>query len=295
MVMMYPTKVRTFVCTGEVSELREVMAMDRIRKTRNTEDRFPELEAYLVANGRARMAGLARRLCDTTFVDDVIQESLTAIWQSRHQFDPTKGSFEGWASTIVRRVALRIGKRTSWRMADCEIEEEVAPAMIPVPYGAEETEQFMRIVGAMLSGEEGDDLALLRDLFSSDKPRSVVMVEHRLVSDEALRQRLHRAREAFMERLRLVATESEITLLSSGTATMEDWERVVLYRAEQAQTIGQMGRTLRRFAMVARSQRQRGEATKLHCEATRRFEPPSKLHQREGARKEEGEDIESGC
>lgn len=236
-----------------------MVMMNEIKRRRKTGDGFPELEQFLAQNGRARMAGIAKRFCDPTFVDDVIQESLTSIWLSRHQYDSSKGAFEAWISTIVRRCALRIGGRSAWKLAAGEIDDELegGEPTIPLPNNEEETAQFLRIVGAILQGEHHSDMILLRDLFSSGKPRSVVMVEHGLGSDEALRQRLHRAREAFLEKLRRVATDSEVSILASGSATYDDWERIILHRAEQAQALDEMSRTLRRFAHVARARSQR--------------------------------------
>jgi hypothetical protein len=103
-------------------------------------------------------------------------------------------------------------------------------------------------------------------LFSSDKPRSQVMLEHRIASDEALRQRLHRAREKYMGRMVAITTEAERELLQGGRATIEDWERIVLHRATISSTIQGMATVQRRLALLNRTAKLRNRAQQQGAE-----------------------------
>ncbi len=211
------------------------------------EESFPELDAFMRARGRARMSAIARKHCPESMVDDAVQESLTTIWLARGKYDPTRGEFSPWAAKIVMRCAMRISQRPGWRMSANLLDEELdacEDTAIAMPEPAEEHERFRKVIGALLGKDDIDDAELLADLFSSDKPRSHVMLGHMIVSDEALRQRLHRAREKFVSRMEAITTEAERALLQGGRATIDDWERIIFYRAESSQRIQNMGRTL---------------------------------------------------
>ena len=51
---------------------------------------------------------------DSSFVDDVVQDSLTAILDSIHQFEG-KSQFLTWATTLAVRTALRQMRRQRWK------------------------------------------------------------------------------------------------------------------------------------------------------------------------------------
>lgn len=244
--------------------------LESIKATREGAESFPEMEAYMAVRGRARMAAIARKHCPESMVDDAVQESLAIIWQAREKYDPARGEFGPWAGKIVMRCAMRLSQRPGWRMSESLLDEELdaceGQTEIPLPEDCTQIGQFRRVVEALLH-DDPEESDLLTDLFSSDKPRSQVMLEHMIVSDEALRQRLHRAREKFLARMQDITTESEQQLLSGGRATIEDWERIVLYRAARSRrmvqvqkSVGDMDRTLRRFALVHRAATQRQES-----------------------------------
>ena len=51
---------------------------------------------------------------DSAFVDDVLQDSLTAILNSIHQFEG-KSQFLTWATTVAIRTAIRQMRRLRWK------------------------------------------------------------------------------------------------------------------------------------------------------------------------------------
>jgi RNA polymerase sigma-70 factor, ECF subfamily len=70
-----------------------------------------------------------RRLLDQAEVDDICQEVLLAMFESRHTYQPTR-PFEPWLFAIVRNVLaaylLRNRQRTKWHEPMTEIPENRA-------------------------------------------------------------------------------------------------------------------------------------------------------------------------
>jgi RNA polymerase sigma-70 factor (ECF subfamily) len=67
-----------------------------------------------VADVRAHQAVLARlvrRCTPEADADDVVQESLSAAWRSRHTFDPQRGSFRAWLLAIAMNECRRAARR----------------------------------------------------------------------------------------------------------------------------------------------------------------------------------------
>jgi RNA polymerase sigma-70 factor (ECF subfamily) len=67
-----------------------------------------------VADVRAHYAVLARlvrRCTPEADADDVVQESLSAAWRSRHTFDPQRGSFRAWLLAIAVNECRRAARR----------------------------------------------------------------------------------------------------------------------------------------------------------------------------------------
>lgn len=67
-----------------------------------------------VADVRAHhavLARLVRRCTPAADADDVVQESLSAAWRSRHTFDPQRGSFRTWLLAIAMNECRRAARR----------------------------------------------------------------------------------------------------------------------------------------------------------------------------------------
>jgi len=60
---------------------------------------------------RAVLARLVRRCTPEVDADDVVQESLSAAWRSRHTFDPQRGSFRAWLLAIAMNECRRAARR----------------------------------------------------------------------------------------------------------------------------------------------------------------------------------------
>lgn len=79
----------------------------------------PDQEKAIVELGKILHARVARAFAnqpkvDSAFVDDVVQDSLTAILDSIHQFRG-KSQFLTWATTLAVRTALREMRRQRWK------------------------------------------------------------------------------------------------------------------------------------------------------------------------------------
>ncbi|WP_182865860.1 RNA polymerase sigma factor [Rhodopirellula sp. JC639] len=79
----------------------------------------PEQDAALVELGellkvRVKRAFKSRPKADSSFVDDVVQDSLATILASIRQFDG-ESKFTSWATTLAVRTALRQMRRLNWQ------------------------------------------------------------------------------------------------------------------------------------------------------------------------------------
>jgi RNA polymerase sigma-70 factor (ECF subfamily) len=72
---------------------------------------------------------LRRRVADTGELEDVLQDTLIAVYQSRHTYDPSR-LFEPWLFAIARHIGAdhrrRHWRRTSWQKLIGELPEEGA-------------------------------------------------------------------------------------------------------------------------------------------------------------------------
>jgi RNA polymerase sigma-70 factor (ECF subfamily) len=73
------------------------------------------------------MARLARRLSPASEWEDVLQESLSAAWRKRSQFDPDRGTPRNWLLAIVADQA-RKGRRRIAARPDAQVEDAAAEA-----------------------------------------------------------------------------------------------------------------------------------------------------------------------
>ena len=79
----------------------------------------PDQERAIVELGKILNARVTRAFAnqpkvDSAFVDDVVQDALTAILDSLHQFQG-KSQFLTWATTLAVRTAIREMRRQRWK------------------------------------------------------------------------------------------------------------------------------------------------------------------------------------
>lgn len=72
-----------------------------------TGDKAALAELFELEGGR--LLAIARRVVRRNdLAEEVVQESFVAIWQRAAQFDPARGSAQGWLTTIVRNRAINL-------------------------------------------------------------------------------------------------------------------------------------------------------------------------------------------
>ncbi len=60
----------------------------------------------------ARAVGLARVLCrGSQQAEDAVQEGFLTVWRSRANYDPDRGSTQGWLLTVVRHRSIDLMRR----------------------------------------------------------------------------------------------------------------------------------------------------------------------------------------
>lgn len=122
----------------------------------------PRLKAYLRRFGE-----------DDSRVEEVLQETFTAIWTKARLFDPARASASTWVYTIARNQRIDAFRRE--RRPEFDPED---PALVPEPEPAadaqlSERERAEHVTDALseLSGEQSE---ILRMAFFEDVPHNVI-------------------------------------------------------------------------------------------------------------------------
>jgi RNA polymerase sigma-70 factor (ECF subfamily) len=93
----------------------------------------PEALAVLHARHASWLFGKAARSLDRETAEDVVQDVFVAIWRSAARFDPSRGSFRGWAARILQgRIANALRQRGR-RQRGTLAAEEISLADLPDP------------------------------------------------------------------------------------------------------------------------------------------------------------------
>jgi RNA polymerase sigma-70 factor, ECF subfamily len=152
----------------------------------------------LVAMQRQGIYRYGLRVCRTTEdAEDAVQETLWAATRAIRTFRGTASSIASWMFTIVRRECLRLleGRR---RAPDDLEELERLPSNTPHP----ENEAVARRRTALLASVIAEldpghrEVILLRDIQELSAPEAAKQLG---LSVDALKSRLHRARESLRE------------------------------------------------------------------------------------------------
>ncbi len=152
---------------GKVADMRELLrAVGERRDIEAYETLFrhfaPRVKAYM-----ARTGG------DGQLAEELMQETMIAVWNKADRFDPTKGAVSTWIFTIARN--LRIDAYRRERRPDFDpndpafVPEDVAPA--DAEYDAREaSEQLHKAIEAL----PDEQAALLKLSFFDDHSHSAI-------------------------------------------------------------------------------------------------------------------------
>jgi RNA polymerase sigma factor (sigma-70 family) len=162
----------------------------RVEMRRPTENEAkPDLAALLVAVGARRdveafellfryfaprvKAFMARQAGDSQSAEELMQETMIAVWNKADRFDPAKGAASTWIFTIARNLridAFRRDKRPEFDPNDpAFVPDDVAPA--DEMFEAREVSVQLHQAMATLPEEQ---VALLRLAFFEDNSHSAI-------------------------------------------------------------------------------------------------------------------------
>ncbi|GEO85299.1 RNA polymerase sigma factor [Ciceribacter naphthalenivorans] len=122
---------------------------------------------------RAYMAKLAR---DGQAADELMQETMLAVWNKAHQFDPARGNVSSWIFTIARNLridAYRKEKRPVFDPTDpAFVPDDVPPADIEYE-GRQQADRLHRALETLPS----EQLELLKLAFFNEASHSTIAAE----------------------------------------------------------------------------------------------------------------------
>ena len=120
-----------------------------------------------------RLQSYMARLGDSQQAEELVQETMIAVWNKAAQFDPDRGAVSTWVFTIARNLrtdAFRRGARPEFDPED--------PAFVPAapasPDAALAARQAERRVHAALAELPEEQLALLRLSFFDDSSHGAI-------------------------------------------------------------------------------------------------------------------------
>jgi RNA polymerase sigma-70 factor, ECF subfamily len=159
----------------------------------------------LVRNHASRLLGVATRLVgDGRDADDVVQETFVAAWRGMANFDG-RAALSTWLHRIAVNASLA-RLRTRARRQEVQMEaytndEDTGPSLEPATGDARAEAETRRTVWGAVDALSDDDrtVLILRDV---EELSSKEVAAQLGLSDAAVRQRLHRARQLVAERLR---------------------------------------------------------------------------------------------
>lgn len=119
---------------------------------------------------RAYMAKLAR---DGQAAEELMQETMLAVWNKAHQFDPSRGNVSSWIFTIARNLridAYRKEKRPTFDPTDpAFVPDDVPPADIEFE-GRQEADRLRRAMATL----PPEQLELLQLSFYNEASHSAI-------------------------------------------------------------------------------------------------------------------------
>jgi RNA polymerase sigma-70 factor (ECF subfamily) len=138
-----------------VAAFRDSLAFERLFR-----HFAPRVKAYLMRVG-----------ADAATAEEVMQETMVALWRKAGQFDPAKSSVSTWVFTIARN--LRIDAYRRERHPEIDPHD---PALVPDEHPDVALESFQnieRVRGAMAALSEAEQV-VLRLAYFEDKPQSAI-------------------------------------------------------------------------------------------------------------------------
>jgi len=119
---------------------------------------------------RAYMAKLAR---DGQGAEELMQETMLAVWNKAHQFDPARGNVSSWIFTIARNLridAYRKEKRPAFDPTDpAFVPDDVPPADVEFE-GRQEADRLRRAMETL----PAEQLELLKLSFYNEASHSAI-------------------------------------------------------------------------------------------------------------------------
>jgi len=161
----------------------------------------------LLASVAPSIQRFGMRMCKATHdADDVLQDTLLAVAQHLPEFEG-RSSFTSWVFALTRSACARRrrGLKNAPPVSDERMIEQ--PDAAPSPEARAEGNQLARVVEQALAGlsEDYREVILLRDVEGLSAPEAAAAIG---ISVDALKSRLHRAREALRTSLRPVLEDS---------------------------------------------------------------------------------------
>ena len=164
-----PVKRRTLGGMDETPpelDMSELLA--RIGRTRDVDD-FELLFRHFAPRVRAYMA----RTGSPGPAEELMQETMVAVWNKAVMYDPGKGAAATWIFAIARNLRIDAYRREKHPEFD-ENDPAFQPAPEPAADSALEAEQSARTVRAALATLSADQSEVLRLAYFEDKSQSAI-------------------------------------------------------------------------------------------------------------------------
>ena len=121
----------------------------------------PKVKAYMARTGSAAAA------------EELMQETMVAVWNKSSMYDPEKGAASTWIFTIARNLRIDAYRRERHPEFD-ENDPALQPAIDPPADHRLEGEESARLVREALTALPPDQAEVLRLAFFEDKSQSTI-------------------------------------------------------------------------------------------------------------------------
>jgi len=159
----------TRVTDDETSQQSLTQMLAAVGQSKDIEA-FEALFRHYGPRVRAYMAKLAR---DNQAAEELMQETMLAVWNKAHQFDPARGSVSSWIFTIARNLrtdAYRKEKRPTFDPTDpAFVPDDVPPADVEFE-GRQQADRLHRAMETLPS----EQLELLKLAFFNEASHSTI-------------------------------------------------------------------------------------------------------------------------
>lgn len=140
----------------------------RIGRTRSVDD-FEALFRHFAPRVKAYMA----RTGSAGAAEELMQETMVAVWNKAALFDPGRGAAATWIFSIARNLRIDAYRRDKRPEFDPE-DPALVPAAEPAPDGRIEASQSARLVRAALLALPPDQARIMRLAFFEDNSQSAI-------------------------------------------------------------------------------------------------------------------------